>query len=458
MKLINGKGFSLLELILVLGVGSMIAFMKFQDMKNEQEAIVANAVGQQIKQVGEAVNSYISIRYNKLYTLSSAAGNGTDPGPRTCSASMCEITYQTLVNEGLFPPSFNGMNAFRSFYKIQLKRTGIAPNYIINGIITTTSSWTENGAIRYDLLGKSMQAAGVDSGITKTASTATGYGEQWKEVSSNFNSIATAGQLTYRVGYNSALYSVYLRRDGTLPMTGDLNMGGNNISNAKDITASGMMYAGTLKSTGLADIGGQLLVTGPSLLKGAVSTNGSLTVDGVTTLKNSLTASGNITSSQKIQGGELASTGRTSVGEFLQINGTATENTACAPNGLQGRDTKGMLLSCVNGKWQSGSANSLSMYAVSDGACISVNALTGACSCQTGTKAISMVQIQGTPGTPAVPGTKRPDPESQRNHDACMHASGGQQASCPPVTYITTPGTPAIPGTPGYGIYACVKQ
>ena len=138
MKLINGKGFSLLELILVLGVGLMIAFMKFQDMKNEQEAIVANAVGQQIKQVGEAVNSYISIRYNKLYTLSSAAGNGTDPGPRTCSASMCEITYQTLVNEGLFPPSFNGMNAFRSFYKIQLKRTGIAPNYIINGIITTT--------------------------------------------------------------------------------------------------------------------------------------------------------------------------------------------------------------------------------------------------------------------------------------------------------------------------------
>ncbi|HGX9527688.1 TPA: shufflon protein, partial [Escherichia coli] len=156
---------------------------------------------------------------------------GTDPGPRTCSSTTCEITYQTLVNEGLFPPTFNGMNAFRSFYKIQLKRTGIAPNYVINGLITTTASWTENGAIRYDLLGKSMQAAGVDSGITKTASTATGYGEQWKEVSSNFNSIATAGQLTYKVGYNSALYSVYLRRDGTLPMTGDLNLDGHNINN-----------------------------------------------------------------------------------------------------------------------------------------------------------------------------------------------------------------------------------
>jgi hypothetical protein len=29
------------------------------------------------------------------------------------------------------------------------------------------------------------------------------------------------------------MYSVYLRRDGTLPMTGDLNMGGKNINNVK---------------------------------------------------------------------------------------------------------------------------------------------------------------------------------------------------------------------------------
>jgi hypothetical protein len=31
--------------------------------------------------------------------------------------------------------------------------------------------------------------------------------------------------MAYRVGYDSAMYSVYLRRDGH-PMTGDLNMGG----------------------------------------------------------------------------------------------------------------------------------------------------------------------------------------------------------------------------------------
>ena len=50
----KNKGFSLLELILVLGVGTMVAFMKFQDMKNDQEQILANAAGQQMKQIGEA--------------------------------------------------------------------------------------------------------------------------------------------------------------------------------------------------------------------------------------------------------------------------------------------------------------------------------------------------------------------------------------------------------------------
>lgn len=34
------------------------------------------------------------------------------------------------------------------------------------------------------------------------------------------------------------MYSVYLRRDGKLPMTGALNMGANDINNAKNITTS----------------------------------------------------------------------------------------------------------------------------------------------------------------------------------------------------------------------------
>ncbi|EEA8827952.1 prepilin-type N-terminal cleavage/methylation domain-containing protein, partial [Salmonella enterica subsp. enterica serovar Enteritidis] len=129
--MIKKRGFTLLEITIVLGIGSLIGFMKFQDMRKEQEAVMAQAVGFQMKQVGEAVNRYISIRYNKLSTLSSSRSQSSDPGPRTCTANGCEITYQTLVNESLLPSTYAGVNAQKSSYKILLKRSGVSPNYVI---------------------------------------------------------------------------------------------------------------------------------------------------------------------------------------------------------------------------------------------------------------------------------------------------------------------------------------
>ncbi len=472
MKMKIKKGFSLLELTLVLGVGTMVAFMKFQDMKNEQEEMLATAVGQQIKQLGEAVNGYINIRYNKLSTLTSSSSQSSDPGPRTCNSSGCEITYQTLVNEGLLPSTFIGVNANKSPYKIILKRDGITPNYVINGLITTSNTWSEGGKTRFDLLGKAMQTAGIDSGMTSSSSTASGYGGQWIETSSNFNNITMAGQLSFRVGFNSALYSVYLRRDGTLPMTGDLNMDGHNINNVnnlnatgdltttgnisgKDINATGAIKAGgditsggwLRATTGFGDqivIGGddqgrdyeiKLKTKGLPLvihddynstdytilrtygsfqalgdikasktdtLSGNITAGGQVIahngygdeirlggdavgddyeinlqspkqltihspkvpvadrkstvvfrVNGAISSGGDLTASGNITATENVKGATLESTGRATVGEFVQVNGVAIAGASCSPNGLQGRSKEGSILSCVNGTWES---------------------------------------------------------------------------------------------------------
>ncbi|KAA9001652.1 shufflon system plasmid conjugative transfer pilus tip adhesin PilV [Affinibrenneria salicis] len=306
------KGFSLLEIILVLGIGAATAFMKFQDMKNDQETIIANAVGSQMKQMGEAVNRYISIRYDKLSTLSSSSSQTSDPGPRTCSGSICEITYQTLINEGLLPAGNKGVNTQKSSYKILLKRSGTSPNYVVNGLITTTLPWIEGSRVRYDLLGRAMQAAGIDSGMTQSATVASGSGGQWTENQNSYAGINAAGLLAYRVGYDSAMYSVYLRRDGTLPMTGDLNMDGNDINNVGDITASGTTTATTLKSTGATSVGTTLTVAGASSLKGPASLGSTLTVagastyTGVMTVNNNINATGTITAGGQIVGHNTA--------------------------------------------------------------------------------------------------------------------------------------------------------
>lgn len=419
MKMKIKKGFSLLELTLVLGVGTMVAFMKFQDMKNEQESIMASTVGQQMKQIGEAVNGYINIRYDKLSTLSNAAGTGTDPGPRTCSGSVCEITYQTLINEGLLPSTYTGVNAQKSSYKIILKRDGTSPNYVINGLITTSNPWSEGGKTRFDLLGKAMQTAGIDSGMTQSSSSVSGYSGAWSNNATDFNNITQAGLLGYRVGYDSAMYSVYLRRDGTLPMTGDLDMGGKNINNAQNITASGATTSGTLKSMGDTNVGGNLTVTGNSTMTGSLQVNNNinatgsvnagnwvwakngygdsigfggdafpgglgpdyelllganrpltihspnsnrgqdviLDIDGnmrvqtdISSLRN-ITASGNIEAAKNVKGATLESTGRATVGEFVQVNGTVSEGDSCSTNGLMGRTGNGTPMYCIDGYW-----------------------------------------------------------------------------------------------------------
>ena len=405
MKKQNKKGFSLLELILVLGVGSMMAFMRFQDMKTEQENVMAKAVGQQMKQIGEAVNGYINIRYDKLSTLTSSSSQSSDPGPRTCNGSGCEITYQTLINEGLLPVSYTGINAQKSSYKIMLKRSGATPNYVVNGLITTTLPWSESGKLRYDLLGKAMQEAGIDSGMTRTTSNAFGYGGQWSETFANFNNITSAGQLAFRVGFNSALYSVYLRRDGTLPMTGNLNMGGQSVYNAQDITAAGTTTTGILE-TNTATVGATLNVAGVTTLASDLNVSGNGQVNG--NLNSNKTLSGatvtsrsetytqnwfrtlgdggiyfqkygggwnmgdtatinayggkNVQTSAGFYGGYIKSTGnidangRVNAGEFIYINGQANVGWGCSPNGLQGRTPEGAILSCVNGVWKSSSA------------------------------------------------------------------------------------------------------
>ncbi|UGA50139.1 MULTISPECIES: shufflon system plasmid conjugative transfer pilus tip adhesin PilV [Dickeya] len=393
------KGFSLLELILVLGVASAISFMKFQDLKHQQEDIQANAVGEQIKQVGNAVNGYINIRYDKLSTLTSVStSTGTDPGPRTCSTadSTCTITYQTLINEGLLPSTFSGMNARRSGYNILLRRSGSSPNYVIDGLITTTTQWKEGDKIRYDLLGQAMQSAGVDSGVSKTASSVSGYSGQWTEQAASYKNITNEGLLAYRVGYNSAMYSVYLRRDGTLPMTGDLNMGGQDINNTVNITASGTTTSGILHSTGDTNVGANLNVSGNTQVNGTLNSNNTVSGATVTSRGETYTqnwfrtlgdtgwysqkwgggwymsdstwiraySNKNVYTGGQIRGGSVQADGRLTVGEFAQLNGVANAGAGCSPNGLVGRDGSGKILSCVNGVWTmpGGTSRNIGLY------------------------------------------------------------------------------------------------
>jgi len=244
-KFAKQKGFTLVELILTLSVIASISFMAFQSLNKQYEDNMASASGQQIKDVGMAVNNYIVNHYDVLSKLQNATGAASDQGPRNCSSGtgICVITTETLAKEGLLPSSFNGKNVYGSGYQISLKRTGTSPYWNVTGLITTDTPLmlgSKNGVPRYDLLGVAMQKAGTDSGMSRnSAYQIDGYKGTWNAKANDYPNINKLGVLGFQAGYGSNSYSAFLRRDGTLPMTGDLNMGTKNIYGAANITASG---------------------------------------------------------------------------------------------------------------------------------------------------------------------------------------------------------------------------
>jgi type II secretory pathway pseudopilin PulG len=69
----------------------------------------------------------------------------------------------------------------------------------------------------------------------------------------------------------------------------------------------------------------------------------------------------NVYTSGQMRGGQVVSDGRMTAQEFIQMNGVASVGAGCSPNGVQGRDSAGAIVSCVNGVWKSNSGISETM-------------------------------------------------------------------------------------------------
>lgn len=249
------SGLSLLEVLLAVSIIIFLGSLQLTRIKNETESMQSNIVGEHLATVGGAFNSYLTIHFNNITQNISVTAPGTadDPGPRRCEQPAadliyCEISTDTLRRNGLLPNSFSGRNAYGSSYRYVIKVSGTSPNWQVDGVVFTDQPYTTGGSPRFDLIGQAMLAAGSDSGTTRTQpNVVVGLNGAWMEdeygaaqVPSGVNGIDTVGLLAYRAGYGTSGYMSFLRRDGSTPMTGNLQMDENDIVAAGDITSTGM--------------------------------------------------------------------------------------------------------------------------------------------------------------------------------------------------------------------------
>ena len=209
------RGFTLFEIALVLIIATAAALFAINALQREEQRKVATVVGEQIRTVADAVNAYIVNNY-----------------PALTAAPATDVTLAQLRAQSLLPTTFSDTNVQGSAYVIRLLRRGTAPNWNIEGLVLAAQPVTDGVAPSLSLSGFSLSAIGADGGMSYDGATLSGMNGAWAAVQADYPGINQAGQVGARVGYGTSQFTQFLRRDGSLPMTGALNMGGQAISNA----------------------------------------------------------------------------------------------------------------------------------------------------------------------------------------------------------------------------------
>lgn len=252
LNLKNQQGFSLLELILVLGISTLVGISLIQYEARRASIAKAENAGVQLGLVGKAFSSYIS---REIVQISNAMSNNqvVDVPFNVLRGENTTIGGVTLRGHEILSTSFQPRSTFGPEFVLQIRKR----NDRIEGLVITerpicekdnaAACGTSDNPIKYDWIGAAMKKVGPYAGMTyNQPTTLTGYNAGWQELgvgAGTFSKINAAGLMAYKVfGTSVGDYdNIYLRLDGTSAMRGNLNMGNANLNNATNIQYSGWL-------------------------------------------------------------------------------------------------------------------------------------------------------------------------------------------------------------------------
>jgi ribosomal protein S17 len=242
MRFKKQAGYILLEGALALSMAAGIMTYYMAEEKNRFAEDMAKLHGQHMKAIASATNAYITNNYGALLT----GGVITIPSGGTVADRLAP-TVQELADLGFLPNGAGMANpVYGGGFRIQLVVNTATDT--VNGFVGTTAPVAPGGQVSNRAIGRALEEIGING-------MATGLGNNANSMLVSHNGItsidvttalglpAQQGLMAVRVGTGTCddgtglACDVFLRRDGTRPMTGDLNMGTRNIFDANNITA-----------------------------------------------------------------------------------------------------------------------------------------------------------------------------------------------------------------------------
>lgn len=250
-KLTTKSGFTILELLLAMGIISVVMAGAISYFKSQAEETRAKTAGEQMKNVGTAFNTYLGkmqTQFGTCLTLGQAIKIPTDSisqSTGTFNQGQCVNIPKMDALSSVTQP----VNVLGFTYDLYVRKNMSGK---IEGLVLSNKPVLKEDLTspRYDWLGMAVTAAGANAGMTTDYGSPLptgagiamrGFGGGWTLTGQEYPALTKNGLLGYRVNFAGPTDDIYLRLDGLYPMQGDLDMGNHNINNANDINFNGWL-------------------------------------------------------------------------------------------------------------------------------------------------------------------------------------------------------------------------
>lgn len=266
----------------------------------------AELVGARLAALDDAVKTYNSTFFTQIQRQQSAQRNGhTVPASRVRAPTVEDLSQMDLLRQELATPLvYNGRTIGFSIQLSVPTSDCMVPNCNVTSLVSSTAPMVELHDQNTVNVRRAAIAAAVASqgraGVSLPESPDNFVGKDGVLVAPNISN--APGLIAITNGYDSRGFLEFARRDGSLPMTGDINMQDDSgtrhsFRNVSDVATQTVNAAGRIKT-----------------------------------------------------------------GEYLDLDGPPVmKDTACAKIGLLGSTTAGQLLSCQDFTWQVASPASSEM-------------------------------------------------------------------------------------------------
>ena len=256
----RNRGFSLLEIVLVLGIAALMSVLIMSTWQTSAERIRAKGVGDKLQIVTEAAKSYIKANATALQTLAPTNGALFIPVGKTSAAGAIPTGpsgLKSIQGGGFLPVSFIDTNAFGQNTALLVKK-----NTSGNGLEALVTTYGGR-KMPDDMLGHAANTIGARGGyVPETyvraadANMVVGNYGGWRTLASSWGPAAirpSAGHLQTTLAFDdSALLADYLYRDDIgIPeanrMGTNIDMDNNDVNNVDQIAAG---TSGTVEVVG----------------------------------------------------------------------------------------------------------------------------------------------------------------------------------------------------------------